>query len=138
MTKQTQGVGFSRQGGATPDPVQSDRETNSVLRLRSGRIASEPPDELSSPRAVDPVPVVQVLVLGVPLSLPEHALRAGLSDLRLATEAHVGLRDYASAVAITLGALANCGAVCLPSAPPARCPDMSRESLRQHRGEHNQ
>src|SRR5216683_1725683 len=48
---------------------------------------------------------VRVEVNGRPLLLPEHALCAGLSDLRLATGAGAGLEDYAAGVALVLAAL---------------------------------
>jgi len=65
----------------------------------------------ASPRAPYQEPVVRVSVLGHPLLLPERALRAGLSDLRLATGEHVALADYASGVALVLEALATSGFV---------------------------
>ena len=52
---------------------------------------------------------MDVRVDGVALPVPEHVLNAGLADLRLATEAHVGTRDYAAGVALVLTALAKRG-----------------------------
>jgi hypothetical protein len=61
--------------------------------------------------------VVQVLVLGRPLLLPEPALREGLSDLRLATGARASLEDYGRGVALVLAALASQNVVAFPAFP---------------------
>jgi hypothetical protein len=53
-------------------------------------------------------PLVSVTVNGRLVRLPERALSVGLSDLRLATEAHVGLADYAEGVGLVLAALERC------------------------------
>jgi hypothetical protein len=60
----------------------------------------------SSPRRGAPALMASDPLMSVTaVQLPEHALCDGLSDLRLATGEHVGLRDYASAVAVVLSAL---------------------------------
>jgi hypothetical protein len=56
---------------------------------------------------------VQVSVLGRRLQLPELALSAGLSDLRLATGEYVGMEDYATGVALVLEVLARQGLISL-------------------------
>ena len=77
----------------------------------------------NGPCADLPLPCVRVSVLGLPLALPEHALREGLWPLQLSTEGYVGLQDYAEAVAVTLGVLARNGIVVFPtSEPPAGFP----------------
>jgi hypothetical protein len=60
-----------------------------------------------------PQPFVAVNVNGRKLQLPEPALSAGLSYLRLTTEGHVGFDDYAEAVALVLAALENYSLVTL-------------------------
>jgi hypothetical protein len=67
------------------------------------------PSGPASPRVPYQEPVVQVKVSGVRLALPSFALSEGLSDLRLATEVHVSLADYAEGVALVLAALARSG-----------------------------
>ena len=77
------------------------------------------PDPLASapfsPPAPHQEPVVWVSVSGRRLALPERALCAGLSDLRLATEARAGVADYAAGVALVLSALETRGIVVFPS-----------------------
>jgi|SRR6516165_6305750 hypothetical protein len=63
------------------------------------------------PREPYQEPVARVSVLGHHLLLPEPALREGLSDLRLATEARVSLENYATGVALVLTALARRGLI---------------------------
>ena len=86
------------------------REAN-VLQRRAPDLPSGAPASLhASPPSQD----VRVSVLGRPLVPPEHALREGLSLLRLSMEGYVGPRDYAEAVALTLAALATSDAITFP------------------------
>ena len=55
--------------------------------------------------------MVDVLIDGLPVSLPQHVLNDGLSRLRSATEGHVGMRDYVEAVGFVLTAFARRGIV---------------------------
>ena len=58
---------------------------------------------------------VVVQVNGRSVLIPEHALRDGLSDLRLATGVCVGLEDYTEGVALILSALDKSGVIQFPS-----------------------
>ena len=53
--------------------------------------------------------VVKASVSGHLISLPEHAVSAGSSHLRLITEEWISTQNYADSVAIVLLALARCG-----------------------------
>lgn len=74
---------------------------------------------LDDGNASSPVPnserTVRVLVSGRPVALPERALRAGLLDLRLATEARAGLEDYAVGVGLVLSASESAGMIAIHS-----------------------
>jgi hypothetical protein len=87
-------------------PIPAD-SLNFLLRFGE----SAPAGGSASPRGPYQEPVVRVSVLGVPLDLPEPVLSDALSHLRLATEANVGLWDYAKAVALVLEALAKRGMI---------------------------
>ncbi len=56
---------------------------------------------------------VDVVVAGRPFQLPEPVLSAVLSELRLTTEAYVGMQDYAEGVAVILSALARNGKIAI-------------------------
>lgn len=70
-----------------------------------------------NPEKIPPVltaePMVDVLVGDLLVPIPQHVLSAGLSHLRLATEAHVRLDDFAEGVGLVLLALVNRGIVSL-------------------------
>ena len=91
--------------GAPNSPIERDQ--NVLLRSDPplGSFGAALPVGRASRHALDLEPVVRVSVLGRLLELPMHALGAGLSDLRLATEARAGLEDYARGVGLVLGAL---------------------------------
>ena len=81
-------------------------------RLISGaswldRVADQLPSSPAFQLAAPPAPVVRVLVQAVPLLLPEHALRIGLSDLRATTEEYVSPERCAQGVGSVLAALAG-------------------------------
>lgn len=88
--------------------IAETRDVNVLLR------PDQPASERARSRAPLPLPCVRVLVLGRPLELPEHALRAGIVPLQLAMEGYVGSQDYAEAVALTLEVLATSGIVVFP------------------------
>jgi hypothetical protein len=101
------------------EPITEDSSLNCLLRLP--RVA--PVVSCASPPAPYQEPVVQVSVSGVRLVLPELALHEGLSDIRLATEAHVCLADYSKGVALVLLALARRGMLsgpCFTASSPFR------------------
>src|ERR1700722_1771671 len=85
-------------------PTSSDRSLNVVLREQ---IRAEPHVQRASAHVQLQERVVRMWVSGRLLLLPEHALCAGLSDLRLATGARASLEDYGRGVALVLGALAS-------------------------------
>ena len=91
--------------------LSAARDRNVLQRHDLG----QPLSERASPLASLPSRGVPVSVSGRPLVLPEHALREGLSLLRLSTEGYVGPRDYAEAVALTLQALATSGVIAFPA-----------------------
>jgi len=107
--------------------VDMDRERDAIAETRDLSVLQDPglgqpAAALSSRRGPHPEPVVQVLVSGCPLAMPEHALHEGLYPLRLSTEECVRLSDYTEAVALTLGALARRGIVVFPALPPSHDP----------------
>lgn len=69
-------------------------------------VALDGPSSLHAPLLE---PSVMVSVSGRHFPLPEIALSAGLSDLRLATGEHVGMQDYATGVALVLTVLERLG-----------------------------
>jgi hypothetical protein len=87
--------------------VEAWRSRNVVRGISVDPLASS----LSSPRALFPLPSVQVSVLGHLVRLPAHMLDVELSDLCLTTEVCVGREDYARGVALVLEALAKNGIV---------------------------
>ncbi len=87
------------------DRLAASRSLNAARQPDFSRLDVSP----APPCAPPPSPGVQVWVSGVRRWLPEHALCAGLSDLRLATGARASLEDYGRGVALVLEALANCG-----------------------------
>jgi hypothetical protein len=104
-------------GAGAPTSFPPSEERNVLLRdvppLHSFD-AAQPPERVSPPAPYQE-PVVQVLVSGRPLGLPEFALREALSQIRLTTEAHVRVEDYAEGVALVLSALARNGTVIVPA-----------------------
>ena len=93
--------------------VSACRSQNVVRQFARDQLVAPP----VSPPAPYQEPVVPVLVSGVRLLLPEHALSAGLSDLCLRTEGYVTLAGYAEGVALVLAALANAGLIGLRGLP---------------------
>lgn len=99
--------------GAPATSLEKWGEQNALLRAAPplGSFGADLLAAGASQRGPYQEPVVRVLVLGVPLLLPEHAVCAGLSHLHLTTEVDVPLDRYAEGVALVLSALARHGIV---------------------------
>jgi hypothetical protein len=89
------------------DVTQPQAAVRPSTSLLQGHAVDQPLSLPASRRDARLGPIVPVLVLGVRLLLPAHALHAGLADLRLSSEAHVSLEDYAAGVGLVLLALAK-------------------------------
>ena len=110
-------VAKSKKASVTTTSSFQEADLNVLHLLGSGGPAQ--PAERVYLREPYQEPVVPVLVSGVPLGLPVLALYEALSLIRLSTEAHVRLEDYAAGVALVLSALARNGTVIVPALPQA-------------------
>ena len=112
-----------RQGGALPKvetiPPQGDgpEYQNSIQRLGLVGLGLSSPPSATSPatlRGSASRSTVAVPVGSEVFQLPERALNAGLSHLRLATGEYAGLLDYASSVGVVLEELEKRGLLIYP------------------------